>query len=63
MDDLGVVMKSLFDATEAAQYTTILEMRAYTSRLLGQSEDLVLHGGGNTSVKGVTKDIFGDDVE
>lgn len=56
-------MKSLFDATEAAQYTTILEMRAYTSRLLGQSEDLVLHGGGNTSAKGVTKDIFGDDVE
>ena len=56
-------MKSLFDATEAAQYTTVLEMRAYTSRLLGQSEDLVLHGGGNTSAKGVTKDIFGDDVE
>ena len=38
-------------------------MRAYTSRLLGQSEDLVLHGGGNTSVKATTKDIFGDDVE
>lgn len=56
-------MESLFDTTEASQYTTPLEMRAYTSRLLGQSEDLVLHGGGNTSVKATTKDIFGDDVE
>ena len=56
-------MESLFDTTEAAKYTTSLEMRAYTSRLLGQSEDLVLHGGGNTSVKATTKDIFGDDVE
>ena len=56
-------MESLFDTTEAAKYTTPLEMRAYTSRLLGQSEDLVLHGGGNTSVKATTKDIFGDDVE
>ena len=56
-------MKSLFDKQQASKYTNILEMRAYTSRLMGQSEDLVLHGGGNTSVKGVTKDIFGDDVE
>lgn len=56
-------MKSLFDTTEAAQYRTPLAMRAYTSRLLGQSEDLVLHGGGNTSVKAFSKDIFGDDVE
>jgi len=28
-----------------------LAMRVYTSRLLGASQDLVLHGGGNTSVK------------
>ncbi len=28
-----------------------LAMRVYTSRLLGEEEDLVLHGGGNTSVK------------
>ena len=28
-----------------------LEMRVYTSRLLGSDQDLVLHGGGNTSVK------------
>jgi len=34
-------------------------MRVYTSRLLGAEEDLVLHGGGNTSVKIREKNIFG----
>lgn len=44
-------MKSLFDDAIAATFTTPLQMRVYTSQLLGQSEDLVLHGGGNTSYK------------
>ena len=45
-------MKSLFDDTIALQYANDpLAMRVYTSQLLGQSKDLVLHGGGNTSVK------------
>ncbi len=45
-------MKSLFDPAVAAQYTNDpLAMRVYTSKLLGQSKELVLHGGGNTSVK------------
>ncbi len=44
-------MKSLFDDAKAAILTTPLQMRVYTSQLLGQSEDLVLHGGGNTSYK------------
>ncbi len=45
-------MKSLFDDAIASQYQNDpLAMRVYTSRLLGQSKDLVLHGGGNTSVK------------
>ena len=55
-------MESLFDTQKATSFTTHLQMRAYTSRLLGQSDDLVLHGGGNTSVKDVTQDIFGEDV-
>jgi rhamnose utilization protein RhaD (predicted bifunctional aldolase and dehydrogenase)/NAD(P)-dependent dehydrogenase (short-subunit alcohol dehydrogenase family) len=37
-----------------------LELRVYTSRLLGQDPDLVLHGGGNTSIKGVCDDVFGE---
>jgi len=44
-------MKSLFDDAVAATLTTPMQMRVYTSQLLGRSEDLVLHGGGNTSYK------------
>lgn len=45
-------MKSLFDPAIATAYTNDpLAMRVYTSQLLGQSKELVLHGGGNTSVK------------
>ena len=45
-------MKSLFSDQDAKAYqNSPLAMRVYTSRLLGQSADLVLHGGGNTSVK------------
>lgn len=43
--------------------TDLLALRCYTSRLLGAEPSLVLHGGGNTSVKGTTKDFFGDDVD
>ncbi|EDM26531.1 short chain dehydrogenase [Lentisphaera araneosa HTCC2155] len=57
-------MKSLWNDQEAAKFADDdLAMRVYTSRLLGQSEDLVLHGGGNTSVKSTQKDIFGNEVE
>ncbi len=40
-----------------------LKLRVYTSRLLGQEPSLVLHGGGNTSVKARTRDFFGDEQE
>lgn len=40
-----------------------LALRVYTSRLLGQNPDLVMHGGGNTSVKMVARDVFGDVVD
>jgi rhamnose utilization protein RhaD (predicted bifunctional aldolase and dehydrogenase)/NAD(P)-dependent dehydrogenase (short-subunit alcohol dehydrogenase family) len=38
-------------------------LRVYTSRLLGQDPLLVLHGGGNTSVKTKATDLAGDEVE
>ncbi len=45
-------MTSLFDDATASQFQNDpLGMRVYTSQLLGQSKELVLHGGGNTSVK------------
>lgn len=45
-------MRSLWSDKEAKKYEDDpLLMRVYTSRLLGEAQDLVLHGGGNTSVK------------
>ncbi len=44
-------MKNLWDDKEASKYRSDLDLRVYTSNLLGQSDELVLHGGGNTSVK------------
>jgi len=40
-----------------------LALRVYTSRLLGGDPKLVLHGGGNTSVKTVVKDLLDEEVE
>ena len=44
-------MKSLWNDAEAAQHKGDLGLRVYTSQLLGREPALVLHGGGNTSVK------------
>lgn len=41
----------------------LLESRVYTSRLLGKNTSLVLHGGGNTSVKIREKNILGDEED
>ncbi|MGH7065577.1 MAG: bifunctional aldolase/short-chain dehydrogenase, partial [Stellaceae bacterium] len=40
-----------------------LALRVYTSRLLGGDPKLVLHGGGNTSVKTVVKDLLDEAAE
>ena len=40
-----------------------LALRVYTSRLLGRNSELVLHGGGNTSVKTTIKDIDGKNYD
>lgn len=36
-----------------------LALRVYSSRLIGADPDLVMHGGGNTSVKTEREDLFG----
>ena len=54
-------MKSRWSDAEAAKFTGPLGPRVYTSRLLGAEKSLVLHGGGNTSVKLREKDIFGEE--
>lgn len=54
-------MQSLWDDNEAAKCgNDPLALRVYSSRLLGKNPSLVLHGGGNTSVKSQISDLFGD---
>src|SRR5215831_15358167 len=65
-------MKSLWSDTEASDYvarygakgvSSDLALRVYTTRLLGGDPALVLHGGGNTSVKTHAADVLGEDQE
>ncbi|MFM7606543.1 MAG: bifunctional aldolase/short-chain dehydrogenase, partial [Prosthecobacter sp.] len=57
-------MQSLWNDQEAVTFgTDALGQRVYTSRLLGRNPELVLHVGGNTSVKVTEQDYFGDSVE
>jgi adenine phosphoribosyltransferase len=51
-------MKNLWSEKEAKLFSkSDISLRVYSSRLLGQNPELVLHGGGNTSVKGKYKNI------
>lgn len=47
------------DAAGENEADRLLALRVYTSRLIGSDPDLVMHGGGNTSVKVQRPDIFG----
>ena len=40
-----------------------LALRVYTSQIIGQDLNLVLHGGGNTSCKLKRKDIFNNEID
>ena len=61
-------MKNVWANTEAKKYinkyqklgfSEDIALRVYTTQLLGKNNNLVLHGGGNTSVKTMIKDIDG----
>src|SRR5512138_2619741 len=54
-------MKSLWSDEEAARFRGDLPQRIYTSRLLGREPALVLHGGGNTSVKIAERSLVGEE--
>lgn len=54
-------MQNRWNDTEAGRLASDLDMRAYSSRLIGMDPELVLHGGGNTSMKGQHVDLFGED--
>ena len=63
-------MESAYNEVHAKElirhYPNIAEelvLRTYTSRLLGANPNLVLHGGGNTSIKLIQKNILQEDQE
>ena len=56
-------MNNLWNDALAQTCQDELALRVYTSRLLGQDKSLVLHGGGNTSVKRAVKNIFGEEEQ
>lgn len=52
-------MENLWSDQEATKYKDDpLALRVYSSRLIGRDTNLVLHGGGNTSVKITENDLF-----
>ncbi len=63
-------MKSKWSDSESSEFIARyvksfggdLALRTYTSRLVGAESALVLHGGGNTSVKSTFTDLLGRDV-
>tara|TARA_Y100001970_G_scaffold140428_1_gene172839 strand:- start:15687 stop:17660 length:1974 start_codon:yes stop_codon:yes gene_type:complete len=56
-------MKNLWKASDAAKFPGAVGECVYGSRLLGANPALVLHGGGNTSVKTTERDIHGEEVD
>ena len=65
-------MKNKWSSKEAKKYITKykkdnitedLALRVYSTHLLGREKELVLHGGGNTSVKTITKNIFNKEIK
>ncbi len=61
-------MENRYNPTEAQEFIDRypdfpqeMGLRVYTSRLIGQEEDLVLHGGGNTSAKATMTNILGEE--
>lgn len=63
-------MKNRWSQHKASEFITIygkkwgkdLALRTFTSRLIGTEPELVLHGGGNTSVKGTLVNIVGMNI-
>ena len=55
--------RSVVDGYVRSGLNPELATRVYTTRLLGSDPQLVLHGGGNTSVKTTAAEADGSEVE
>ncbi|MCS7056136.1 MAG: class II aldolase/adducin family protein, partial [Thermoflexales bacterium] len=56
-------MQNLWNDAEAAAFAGDLAQCVYASRLIGREPSLVLHGGGNTSVKTRVRNVFGEEED
>ncbi|TKD26416.1 bifunctional aldolase/short-chain dehydrogenase, partial [Rhodobacter capsulatus] len=56
------MIRNLWSDEAAAAAGGDLGQRIYSARLIGADPELVLHGGGNTSVKTTAVDLFGETV-
>jgi len=56
-------MRNRWSDSEALDYPGLLGSCVYASRLVGAESGLVLHGGGNSSVKTTDTDAYGDSIE
>jgi rhamnose utilization protein RhaD (predicted bifunctional aldolase and dehydrogenase)/NAD(P)-dependent dehydrogenase (short-subunit alcohol dehydrogenase family) len=54
------MVENRWQPSVAESCTTLLAQRVYSSRLLGEDPELVMHGGGNTSVKALATNLFGE---
>ena len=55
--------QALVDEYAALGIPPALAQRVYSTRLLGRDPKFVLHGGGNSSLKGKARDLAGDEVD
>ena len=55
--------KKIVNSLGKSEFDFDLGSRVYTSRLIGSIPDLVMHGGGNTSCKTMTKNIFNENID
>jgi rhamnose utilization protein RhaD (predicted bifunctional aldolase and dehydrogenase)/NAD(P)-dependent dehydrogenase (short-subunit alcohol dehydrogenase family) len=56
-------VRGLWNSDEAARHSGELALRVYSSQLLGRDPSLVLHGGGNTSVKLREVNVLGEALD
>jgi rhamnose utilization protein RhaD (predicted bifunctional aldolase and dehydrogenase)/NAD(P)-dependent dehydrogenase (short-subunit alcohol dehydrogenase family) len=56
-------VRGLWNSDDAARHSGELALRVYSSQLLGRDPSLVLHGGGNTSVKLRELNVLGEALD
>jgi rhamnose utilization protein RhaD (predicted bifunctional aldolase and dehydrogenase)/NAD(P)-dependent dehydrogenase (short-subunit alcohol dehydrogenase family) len=60
---MGESVIGQWNSNDAARHSGELALRVYSSQLLGRDSSLVLHGGGNTSVKLRELNVLGEAVD